>query len=98
MLCPVNDIFVGSITRHLGLRHDLGDQIPDREYNIVTESWLLLGHDGGLPVAQEARAHIIRFFHISLDEELIEQEVCPFSQRRKLACWCRQICRVNKEV
>ena len=88
MLLPVNDIFVSSITCHLSLRHDFGDKVPDREYNIVTESWLLLGHNSGRPVAQEARAHIIRFFHITLHEELIEQEVRPFSQRLKLACWC----------
>ena len=88
MLLPVNDIFVSSITRHLGLRHDFGDKIPDGEYNIVTESWLLLRHFSGNSVAQEACAHIVCFFNISLHEELVEQEVRPFSQRLELACWC----------
>ena len=88
MLLPVNDIFVGSVRCDLGLRHDFGDKVPDRKYNIVTKSWLLLHYDCGFSVAQEARAHIIGLFNVTLDEELIEQEVGPFSQRRKLACWC----------
>ena len=88
MLLPVHDILVGSAGGNLGLGHDRGDDVPDREYDVVAEAWLLLSHNCCISVAKEARAHMIGFFNISLHKELIEQQVRPFPERLKLACWC----------
>ena len=89
MLLPIHDILVGPVGCDLSLRHERRDDVPDRYDNVVAEPWLLLRHNRGVSVAKEACAHIIGFLNIPLHKELIEQEVRPFSERRKLACWCR---------
>ena len=88
MLLPVNDILKRSEGGDLRLWHNRADQVPDGDHNIVAESWLLFSNLCRLTIAKEGRTHMVCLLYISLNEELVEEEIGPLSECVKLTRWC----------
>lgn len=98
MHLPIGNVLNGPIRCLLGLRHDRRDKVPDRDDDVVAETWLLLRNQSGFSVAEEAGRHVVRLFDVALHEKLIEEKIRPLSQRLELSNWGRQIGCVDQEV
>lgn len=98
MLLPVDYVLFGSISGNIGGRHDCWNKIPDRDDNIIAEAWLFFGHLCSFSITKETSAHFIGFLNITLDEELVKEQIGPFSERVELARRCWKIGRMDKEI
>lgn len=98
MLLPVDYVLFGSICSNLGLRQDCWNYIPDWDDNIVAEARLFFGHLCSLTITKETCAHFIGFLNITLDEELVKEQVGPFSECVELARRCWKIGRMDEEI
>ena len=88
MLLPVDYVFLGAVRRYFRLRHYCRDQVPNWDDNVIAEARLFFRHNRSFPIAKETGAHLIGLFDVTLDEELVEEQVGPFSQSVELARRC----------
>lgn len=95
---PVDNILLSFVVWGFHGRHSLLNEIPHRDDNVVTETWLLLGHESSCPIAKEGCRHWISFLNITLNEKFVKQQVRPLFESVEIARWRRQITCMDQKV